>query len=263
MFKLIFLFFVFLFANAKGSVQRIAGGSPTEINKYPFAVALLTNNGQGNFYTQACAGTIITNRAILSAASCFYTNSVLNGPELWRARVGSTYANSRGMIYIINLIIVHENYVHNTQVNDLAILRTNLAISYDANVAPAKVAGVAYPYTANQMVWAIGWGVTNTSPEPSEELREVQMWLINQQNCQNSFASTAITVNENMVCAGLQDVGTVGQCAGDVGGPLLDSEGAVIGVFSRTQGCGDIAFPSINTRVASFTRWIVNTALSL
>lgn len=164
---------------------------------------------------------------------------------------------------MINLITVYDNYVAATQVNDLAILRSVLPIAFNANVAPARIAGIAYPYGVNQMVWALGWGATSsTSPTLSQELHVVQMWLINLQTCQNNYASTAFIVNDNMVCAGLPDVGVVGQCTGDAGGPLLDSEGAVIGVFSRSQGCGDAAYPSINTRVASFTRWIVNTALA-
>lgn len=263
MLKFTVLFLVFLFANAKGSVQRISGGNPTSISEYPFAVALLTNGGQGNTYTQACVGSILTNRAILSAASCFYTNNILNAASWWRARVGSTNANSGGTAYGINLIKVYDSYVAATQVNDLAILRTNLAIQYNDNVAPARVAGVAYPYADNMMVWAVGWGETN-APTPSEELQVVQMWLISQQTCQNNYGSLpSFTVNEDMVCAGLTDVGVVGQCAGDVGGPLLGADGAVIGVFSRAEGCGDLRYPSINTRVASYTRWIVSTALDI
>lgn len=53
---------------------RIAGGTVAQISDYPFATALLSNQGQGA-YLQACGGTIISPTAILSAASCFVTNN--------------------------------------------------------------------------------------------------------------------------------------------------------------------------------------------
>ncbi|XP_063896960.1 trypsin, alkaline B [Helicoverpa armigera] len=264
MLKLTALLIVYLFTDAAtDSVSRIAGGGVATINEYPFSAALLTNRGSGA-YVQTCGGSIITANAILSAASCFHVNGVLNPATWWRARVGSTNANSGGTIYIINRITAHENFSPTTYVNDIAVLRTNLYIGLTPNLtAVANIAGGGYTYGVNQEVFAIGWGVTsNSNPTPSEQLQVAQVWLINQQTCQNRHSDTGFTVNDNMICAGWLDVGVRGQCAGDVGSPLLDSNGAVIGVFSRAQGCADLFYPDINTRVSAYTRWIIAAALA-
>ncbi|XP_026735622.1 trypsin, alkaline A-like [Trichoplusia ni] len=241
--------------------QKIAGGALTTISQYPFAAALLTNRAGGD-YVQACGGTIITQSAILSAASCFYTGTVQNSAAAWRARVGSSYRNSQGTIYIINRFTIHEGFSPTTLVNDIAVLRTTWTITYSANVQPARIAGAAYNTGNNQEVWAIGWGAISNQVSASDQLRHVQVWTILQQTCVNRYAQTTTTINDNMICAGFLDVGLRGQCTGDVGGPLLDPAGIVVGVFSRTQGCADDWYPDVNTRVSSYTNWIVNAAIA-
>ncbi|CAH0596415.1 unnamed protein product [Chrysodeixis includens] len=241
--------------------ERIAGGAVTTITDYPFATALLTNRAGADF-VQACGGSIITATAILSAASCFYTGNVQNSAAQWRARVGSTYRNSGGTIYIINRFTVHASFSPTTFVNDIAVLRTTWTMSYNANVQPARIAGTAYSIGNNQNVNAIGWGAISNQVSASDQLRHVEVFTIAQATCTNRYAGTATTINDNMICAGFLDVGIRGQCAGDVGGPLLDPSGVVIGVFSRTTGCADDWYPDVNTRVSSFTNWIVNAAVA-
>ncbi|CAK1540241.1 unnamed protein product [Leptosia nina] len=57
-------------ALATSPQARIAGGSAAVINSYPFAVALLRSQDYVSF-AQVCAGSIITTRSVLTAASCF------------------------------------------------------------------------------------------------------------------------------------------------------------------------------------------------
>lgn len=48
---------------------------------------------------------------------------------------------------------------------------------------------------------------------------------------------------------------------GDNGSPLL-IDGVVVGVKSRSEACPDPYYPSINTRVAPYSRWIVEAAVA-
>ncbi|KAJ8711832.1 hypothetical protein PYW08_008786 [Mythimna loreyi] len=264
MLKISLLFLVYFFGCVRGFNSRIAGGENANITSYPFLTALLTNQGSGAF-VQKCGGSILTSTAILSAASCFYTDGELNNAAWWRARVGSNNANTGGTIYIINRITPHEDFSTATRVNDVAVLRTNLLISFQPNlVAPARIVGTGYTYRDNEEVWAVGWGVTSAAGivAPSQQLQVALVRLINQQTCTNRHNEplSGFTVTNTMICAGFLDVGVQGQCEGDVGSPLLDSSGAVIGVFSYAHDCADIYFPDINTRVASFTNWIIDAA---
>ncbi|KAJ0172150.1 hypothetical protein K1T71_012123 [Dendrolimus kikuchii] len=256
--KLSILLLCLLFLSVRG--QRIAGGNPTDITVYPYATALLTNRGVGA-YEQACGGTILSNTAILSAASCFYSGLTIDPASWWRARVGSTYRNAGGSIYLIRQINLHSNFSTTTLDNDIAVLRTTLTIAMRPGVVePARIVGAAYTFGTNQEVWAIGWGaLSGANPVSSDQLRHVQIWTINQVTCENRYADHSFTVTSNMVCVGWLDVGVRGQCEGDAGSPLVDN-GAVVGLFSWTQGCAQGWYPDINTRISPYTRWIVSTA---
>lgn len=81
----------------------------------------------------------------------------------WRARVGSTFANSGGVVHNTALLINHPNYNARTFDNDIAILRTASNIVHNNNVRPATIAGANYNLGDHQVVWATGWGTTSVS----------------------------------------------------------------------------------------------------
>ncbi|KOB77913.1 Uncharacterized protein OBRU01_03355, partial [Operophtera brumata] len=224
--------------------HRIAGGETTPISEYPFSVALLTNSGQGS-YTHACGGAILTNNAILSAASCFYTNQEANPVSWWRARVGSSGSNAGGTIYFINRITANPGFSPTTLANDIAVIRTTLAIPLvPGSVEVARVAGAAFTFTTNQI---------NQDQSSSAELRKVDLYVVDQQTCTNRYNEIGFTVTGDMVCAGWLDVG------GDSGSPIL-SDRTVVGVFSKSEGCAQGWYPAINTRLAPYLSWVVSAA---
>ncbi|XP_075984575.1 trypsin, alkaline A-like [Anticarsia gemmatalis] len=259
--KLSIIFLVYFFVNIKG--QRIAGGATTTISQYPFAASLVTNGGVTTAeYAHGCGGSILTTNAILSAASCFFTNGVANQVSWWRARVGSSSSRQGGTIHMVNRITTHPDFSTTTRANDIAVIRTTTNINLLPGVAQAaRIAGGAYTFDTNQRIIAIGWGAVSSQTEgPSEELRHVQVWTINQQTCANRYNALGFTVTANMVCVGWLDVGVRGQCPGDAGSPILDDSGAIVGVFSWAEGCANSWFPDINTRIAPYTSWIVGAA---
>lgn len=82
-------------------------------------------------------------------------------PDLWRARVGSTWANSGGTVHSIITIINHPEYDRIAFADsDVAIVRTASAITYVNNaVQPGTFAGPNYNTGDNAVVWAAGWGL--------------------------------------------------------------------------------------------------------
>lgn len=45
--------------------------------------------------------------------------------------------------------------------NDIAVMRTSSAISFNNNARPGSIAGSNYNLGDNQVVWAAGWGTTS------------------------------------------------------------------------------------------------------
>ncbi|XP_041974874.1 trypsin CFT-1-like [Aricia agestis] len=230
--------------------QRIVGGSLATVTSYPFVTALLHASNSVN-YIQACAGSILTNRAILTAAHCVAGEL----PSRWRMRVGSSFANSGGAIHNVNQVIIHQNYDARTYDSDIAILKPASTIAFNSNVRAGSIAGANYNLQDNQAVWAIGWGSTYFGGGPSEQLRHVQMWTVNQGICQSRYAALSYSITDNMVCSGWLDVGGRDQCRDDAGGPLLHNN-VIVGVCSWGHECGLARYPGVNTRVSKFTTWI-------
>ncbi|CAH0695451.1 unnamed protein product [Spodoptera exigua] len=249
----VFVFLALCFAAVvavPSNPQRIVGGSVTTIDRYPTIASLLYSWNLSQYW-QACGGTILNNRAILTAAHCTHGDAV----NRWRIRLGSTWANSGGVVHNVNANIVHGSYNSRTLDNDIAILRSASSFSFNNNVRAASIAGANYNVADNQAVWAAGWGTTSSGASSgSEQLRHVQLQIINQNTCRNNYATRGITITANMLCSGWPSGGR-DQCQGDSGGPLYHNN-VVVGVCSFGIGCGQANFPGVNARVSRYASWI-------
>ncbi|KAH9644582.1 hypothetical protein HF086_009157 [Spodoptera exigua] len=235
--------------------QRIVGGSVTTIDQYPTIASLLYTRDWSSYW-QNCGGTILNNRSILTAAHCTVGDAV----GRWRIRVGSTWANSGGVVHNVAQNIVHPQYnvgaIYN---NDIAILRSATTFTFNNNVRAASIAGANYFPADNQAVWAAGWGDTfSGSHAGSEQLRHVQVVVINQNTCRNQYLFTIYSITDNMLCSGWPNGGR-DQCQGDSGGPLYHN-GIVVGVCSFGIGCAEARYSGVNTRVSRYSSWIAANA---
>ncbi|XP_069361750.1 trypsin CFT-1-like isoform X1 [Maniola hyperantus] len=229
---------------------RIVGGTVTSIDRWPMAVVMMYSR-TGLLYLQACGGSILNNRAVLSAAHCF----VGDQPRHWRMRMGSTTASSGGVIHNTARIILHPSFNSRTTDNDVAILRTSNTISFNNNVRAASFAAANLNLPDGTAVWAIGWGAISSGGLPSERLRQVQIWTVNQAICRERYGARGRTITDNMLCSGWIDVGGRDQCQGDSGGPLLHNN-VIVGVCSFGRGCAQPRYPGVNARVSRFSNWI-------
>ncbi|CAG5037487.1 unnamed protein product [Parnassius apollo] len=241
---------------------RIIGGSPTTIERYPYTVQIL-------YGTQlTCAGSLITRRHVLSAAHCFVNeNGIVISPTYYSIRVGSTYLNTGGKIHTISAIIIHESYNSPPRDNDVAVLVMTVAVDLGASVNTAFIPLQGAVVPDNATVVHVGWGRTNVAiPQASDVLNEVEVHKVNRNVCQQRYqylqAATGdpYPVTENMICAGLLDIGGKDACQGDSGGPLIYN-GVVVGVTSWGYGCAQPFFPGVSARVSSYTNWINSTVL--
>ncbi|XP_031768972.2 transmembrane protease serine 9-like [Galleria mellonella] len=230
--------------------QRIVGGAVTDISRYPEITSLLYS-WNGVIFSQACGGTILNQRSILSAAHCFVGDLV----SRWRIRVGSSYANSGGIIHGVSNIVLHQKYNIVTQDNDIAILHTVYNIVYNNFVKAASILGPNFNLGYNEEVWAAGWGAVAYNGPPSEQLRHVLVWTVNHTECADRYREVKLDVTPNMLCSGWLDVGGRDQCQGDSGGPLYYN-GVVVGIASWGLDCGNPYFPGVNTRVSNYFYWI-------
>ncbi|XP_047985004.1 trypsin CFT-1-like [Leguminivora glycinivorella] len=237
------------------NIQRIVGGEVTSIEKYPFMAAMMYSWNLLTYY-QSCGGSVLNSRAILSAAHCFVGDT----PSRWRVRVGSTMANSGGVVHHLRQIINHPDYIRATAGADIAILHTETTIVFNDRVQPMVVPGRSYDLPHNDMVVAIGWGTISPGGVQAGQLREVEVWHVSNAICRQRYATLGAYITNDMLCSGYLDVGGRDQCQGDSGGPLIHNGNVVVGVCSWGQSCALAFFPGVNAKVSAFTEWIRKTA---
>ncbi|XP_022821643.1 trypsin, alkaline B-like [Spodoptera litura] len=246
--------------------QRVIGGSSVMVENHPSIASLQTWDGFTSMFWQACGGVIVNNRAILTAAHCLHGDNI----NLWRIRIGTSFANSFGEVHLIQRHIAHPSYSSRTLEHNIAILHSVTTFTFNNAASPASIAGRNYYIADNQSVWAVGWGQFYRCSEPrsqsnmherrvnSEVLRQVLKVAINQETCRNNYAARNIAITDNMLCSGWYTNGR-GHCDDDSGSPLYHN-GVVVGIFTFSVGIAQANFPSVHTRVSSYTSWITSNA---
>ncbi|CAG4965102.1 unnamed protein product [Colias eurytheme] len=235
--------------------HRIIGGVEADISSHPYAAVLLRYNSNTGSYEQQCGGAIINNRSLLTSVKCVINDS----PQIWSARLGSSLANSGGVLYTVGSFIIHPQYEVSDSDHDVAILRTQGFITYGANIRNIGIAGSGYILGDNTPVTTVGWGAVGYEQEKSNQLLKADLRIINHTTCRQNYNIISMQVTENMICAG-NPSGGVDFCEGDVGNPLVHNN-VLIGFASMgTAICGLADYPGVYTSVNKYTSWIQSNA---
>ncbi|CAH2095034.1 unnamed protein product [Euphydryas editha] len=239
--------------------NRIVGGQPTTVDRYPSIVQVDFRNTWSQTWSQSCAGSIITSRYVVSAAHCFAGSSFQ--PALRRIRAGSSNRNTGGVIVAVQAVFNHPSYGSYFYDADISVLRLTTPLAFSSVIQNTPVVAQNAAIPDNVPVVHAGWGTTQQGGISSPILRDVEIYTVNNTLCRQRYAQLGLgnRVTQNMICAGLLDVGGRDACQGDSGGPLYYGN-ILIGVVSWGYGCAHAVYPGISTNVASYTNWIVSIA---
>nr|AAR98919.1 trypsin-like proteinase T23 precursor [Ostrinia nubilalis] len=247
-----------LFAGCCYAAPRIVGGQETTINEYPSIVQVEFLGIFSQAWSQSCAANILSSRYVLSAAHCFA--GIFYSPSLRRIRAGTTFRNSGGFTRNVANEYNHPTYGLLGADGDITVVRLAEPLEYNPVVQAGYIANPNTVIPDNQPVIHAGWGHTQFGGHPSDVLRHVTIFTINHAICRDRYATLGWPVTENMICAGLLDVGGRDACQGDSGGPLYHGS-TLVGVVSWGEGCANATFPGVSTAVAPYTSWIVSVAV--
>ncbi|XP_075990018.1 collagenase-like [Anticarsia gemmatalis] len=236
--------------------NRIAGGYSSYSGEHPNVAGLLISLTTGQ--TSLCGGSVLNNRRVLTAASCWYDGYSQARNIL--VVLGSVYLYSGGTRVNAPTIYNHPYFNPYTVANDIAVL-TIPYVSYSTYIKPMVLPSGSQLNDAfvGRSAEAIGYGRTSdgSAITASQSLRDVFLSVISNAYCQQYYGST---VTSNVICT--SGSGGRGPCGGDMGGPLIlrrydGSNDLLIGVvsFGSIRGCqaGD---PTGYTRVTSYASWI-------
>ncbi|RVE42309.1 hypothetical protein evm_013049 [Chilo suppressalis] len=240
--------------------SRIIGGSVASIDSYPSIVQVEFNNA-GFFWNQQCAGSVLNNLYILSAAHCFAGPNY--APANRRIRAGTSTRNEGGLTALVQREINHPSYGENENDGDITVVRLAEPLLLSATIQQSPLMAPGFVLPAGFSVTYAGWGKTTLeSPDFSDDLVAVDTIVVDRELCRLRYAAldSSPPVTENMMCAGNFGAGGQDACNGDGGGPLYFNN-ILTGVISWGNGCGQANYPGVSTQVSSYTSWIIETAV--
>uniref|UniRef100_A0A3Q1FPF7 Transmembrane serine protease 13b n=1 Tax=Acanthochromis polyacanthus TaxID=80966 RepID=A0A3Q1FPF7_9TELE len=233
------------------STDRIIGGSVAKTGQWPWQLSLQFRG------SHICGGVLISSDFVVTAAHCFPGPAYLSAKN-WKVYGGAVSLNELPQPYLVEKIILSENYNNRTNDQDVALLKLTSAVQFTDKVQPACLPAFNQRFRHGTSCWTSGFGTTVPgSATVSNDLMEVSVNIIDSQVC-NSPRVYGGAVTRNMICAGILEGGK-DSCQGDSGGPLVcqeDSRWFLVGITSWGAGCGERNKPGVYTKVTSVLPWI-------
>ncbi|XP_050545981.1 venom protease-like isoform X7 [Daktulosphaira vitifoliae] len=239
---------------------RIYGGNASQLGDWPWMVALGIKEVEKKNRIQKwpCAGTLISDRHVLSAAHCFSRKHQL---QLNTARFGNINLDpniSDGVSSTIDIgiknITVHELYDPKNTTHDIALLELELPVHFNEFIQPICLPG-SVNFSDDTMLTVAGWGTTAEDPE-NTNLMQVSVPIVKNKICKRLYPH--LPIDEKVICAGNLKGGQ-DSCQGDSGGPLMwkiEDKYYIVGIVSYGLLCAEPNQPGVYTRVTYYKKWI-------
>ncbi|KAL4717415.1 hypothetical protein ACJJTC_017302 [Scirpophaga incertulas] len=129
--------------------SRVVGGQPTTIEEYP-SIVQVEFYIAGVFWTQSCAGVVLNNFYIVSAAHCFDRRNY--NPADRRIRAGTTLRNEGGVVVPVREFN-HPTFGLNGNDGDITVVRLGSILNLGGAIQQGSL-------MASGFVLPGGWPVT-------------------------------------------------------------------------------------------------------
>lgn len=234
--------------------SRVVGGESVGYFRFPWFVALSRRGKQGVDVT--CAGSLITDRHVLTAAHCFRRT---DRPELlYRVVLGMVdrceAKEHRRIEMLTSRVFIHENYTPRSTAHDIAVIELSAPTHFMPICLPPQSIN-----NAGKRASVIGFGSTQVRRARYPcVLQEANVTIITRRACRTSRLQPKNSNVAGTLCAGVYD-GGIDACDGDSGGPLQTQYGGLFtvqGIVSFGEGCARRKVPGVYTDVSYYRSWI-------
>ncbi|XP_051504620.1 urokinase-type plasminogen activator-like [Myxocyprinus asiaticus] len=243
-------------------IKKIIGGSKSTVESLPWIAAI--------FHRERfiCGGSLIAPCWVLTAAHCFDLgmNTKINKYSVYLGKNAINKINPaiEQRFAVSKLVVHHEfNFTLQNYTHDIALLkivdRSGQCARKMNSVRTVCLppSGVMIPPGSYCNI--AGYGIHQKGGfEFSQYLKETQVKLISQSDCEYYYNNEEKDVNKHMFCA-------VGKnwkedaCKGDSGGPLVcevNNTMFLFGIISWGDKCAEEFKPGVYTKVTNYNQWI-------
>lgn len=197
-----------------------------------------------------CGGVIIADQYIMTAASCLAGMNKRNV----KAVMSTNDWTGLAWEYYVEEIILHCKFDQPLYHNDIALLKLETLVAYDDVTQNITIAALDDLVEGDKLTM-YGWGSSEEGGYYEYDLKQLEVSYVPLEKCNSTYQYTS-DLDISHLCA----VGKVGEgaCHGDHGGPLVDSQGRLVGIGNWGVPCGR-GFPDVFARVSFFYDWIQST----
>ncbi|KAG5873546.1 hypothetical protein JTB14_007354 [Gonioctena quinquepunctata] len=241
--------------------NTISAGEAIDLKEFPWLALLqyLHSSGEKKW---SCAGSLISPKYILTAATCV-TGDISRVGKLISVRLGEydtetdidcespEDCNDRPVDVEIEEVSVHPGFNRSSfnKNNAIALVKLKKSVNYTGYIQPICLPEPNESAADEDRVTLAGWNRTNGLVK-----RKVQVPIVNKKKCQERYSKANIVLADSQLCAGGENGKDA--CNGDGGGPLMKTteqnasqwyqEGIVLFGFSP---CGLADSPSVYTKI--------------
>ncbi|XP_068148381.1 serine protease 1-like isoform X2 [Drosophila tropicalis] len=225
---------------------KIVGGYAISIDDAPYQVWIALRSRHETYYGDGrfCGGSVISQRAILSAAHCFYNEAFyFSGKDVSSLIIvaGSASVNEPDKYtkqYRVQEVIIHPAFNDDLD-NDIALAFLMGFIPWDwSKIKPVGLA--ERPPTQGEICLTSGWGYMNEASVP----------ILSIEDCKLTYPD----MPTSQLCGGYLEGGS-SPCFGDSGGPLICSN-QLSGIVSYGKSCAALQIPVVYTNISYYIDWI-------
>ncbi|XP_076039177.1 vitellin-degrading protease-like [Oratosquilla oratoria] len=230
--------------------SRIVGGKPAQPGHFVWLVYLKI------WLYSYCAGSLITEKWILSAGHCMIVEA-----RKITAILGLYDRTKEGVFESgIDKYIVHKDYIPGKvdSENDIALLKLEKSAPLNDYRIGTLCIGDKEDAETGDIVIIAGWGHLSSGGVSPNKLMEVNLKVISDLECAEKYKYQYNTT-EKMICTYTPERDA---CQGDSGAPAViqTKEGywVAVGIVSFGRGCAFINYPGVNTRISTYKNWILD-----